>query len=71
MAVCKGCGAEIKWIETEQGRVAPVDAVPEKRYIISRQTDRGILVNTYMPHFATCSEADRFRKKKRGGTDGE
>ncbi len=72
MSYCRGCKAEIIWVVTKKGKHTPIDAKPERRYII-RQTiknDRGNdvplveLEKTYMPHHATCPMVDRFRKPK-------
>ena len=70
MATCRSCGADIIWVATESGKVAPVDARPEKRYVlteITRQTSPGMsaplarLKPTYMSHFATCPNAAEHR----------
>lgn len=70
MPRCSACQAEIKWIETENGKNTPLDAKPEKRWvkyiIMGRKGNetRWKLVDTYMPHHATCPEVDKFRKSK-------
>ena len=72
MPTCKGCNAEIEWFETMRGKKVPVDAKPENRYVLRPQVNqRGDtyghvveLVNTYMPHHATCPEVEKFRKGK-------
>jgi len=64
MAVCKGCGAEIKWIKTATGKNTPVDAVSEKRYSFFPFTDEWLLLDSYQSHWATCPNANQFRKGK-------
>jgi hypothetical protein len=64
---CRGCGADIIWVTTDRGRTMPLDAKPEKRFVIDVFIDgkahRAELVDTYISHFATCPRADEFRKK--------
>lgn len=72
MPQCKGCNAEIEWFETIRGKKAPVDATPEKRYVVRERLNQKAevighvveLVNTYMPHHATCPKVEEFRKPK-------
>ena len=62
-AICKGCGAEIYWIETMLGKKMPVDT-PELT-IMARDmlvSDNFRLVKGYESHFATCPKAKMFRK---------
>jgi len=62
VANCKSCGAEIVWVKTNAGKNHPVNAEPEKRIIL---LDGGAQVmDAYTSHFATCPDADKFRKKK-------
>jgi hypothetical protein len=62
---CSGCGAEIVWFLTAAGKRMPADAKPEKRIIIVGETE-GMpmcqVVDAYMPHWATCKAAERFKK---------
>jgi len=58
MAECKGCGAEIEWIETTEGKRMPVN--PEKVVVV---TQDGKVVTGQVPHWATCPRAADFRKK--------
>ena len=62
MAICKGCGAKIVWIKTENGKLTPIDAKPEKRYVSIDYSWK--VMDTHISHFATCPEADHFRKSK-------
>lgn len=69
-ATCRTCGAPIVWIVTPAGKAHPVDAKPEKRWIVQNEiTDgptaglSGTLVDTYVSHFATCPQAAEHRRK--------
>lgn len=44
---CRGCGVTIDWYETPNGRRMPIDV---------DEVD-------FRPHFKTCPQADKFRKK--------
>lgn len=57
--ICKKCKAEIRWIKTEKGKWMPVD--PKEITLISIE---GKIIKGYMPHWATCPNADYFRKEK-------
>lgn len=57
--VCKGCGAKVYWIMTTQGKRMIVDR--HRRTIV---TPEGFTVQGYEPHWATCPEADRFKKRR-------
>lgn len=75
MSKCRSCGAKIIWAETEGGSRVPLDAKPLKRYVL-KEIETGIgetdivevpvveLRSTYVSHFVTCPDADKFRKKK-------
>ncbi len=67
-SLCRGCGAIIIWAKTPAGKNAPVDAQPEKRWVEQRTPgfplSTGALIDTYMPHHATCSGVEQFRKPK-------
>ena len=76
MAKCRGCGKEIVWGVTEDGKKIPLDP----RAAVYRFTDHGqggprpdnsrIIRdrNAMVTHFATCPQAGQFsRSKKKGG----
>lgn len=48
-ATCGGCGQDIEWWITPLGKKIPMDPM-----------NRG--VSQAVSHFATCTEAERFRK---------
>jgi len=58
---CKGCCADIYWIEMNSGKYMPVDKGPEKRVVI--KDGKGFLLDTYMPHWSTCPAAEKFKKE--------
>lgn len=59
---CKSCEADILWFTTNNGKPIPVDAEPDKRVVIGRN-GKAYIVDTYVPHHATCPYADDYRKK--------
>lgn len=76
---CRACGAEIMFLKTVKGKTMPVDVEPvrftegeggkEKFVLISGEvvngrTDPGGAYEGYVSHFATCPEADTFRKRR-------
>ena len=68
-ARCSGCGRVIMWTVTEKGKRSPVDPTPEKRVVIKPNPDDvttplSRVVSTFVSHWATCPEAERFRKAK-------
>ncbi|MBE0448775.1 MAG: hypothetical protein IBX64_11890 [Actinobacteria bacterium] len=56
---CKGCGANIEWIVTGNGKRMPVDRAPYLTIV----TDDGEVKRGRASHFATCKFADKFRGK--------
>jgi hypothetical protein len=65
MRQCKACHAEIIFVPTSKGNIMPLDAEPEKRCVLTRTAKGSIveMVDTYIPHFVTCPQAAKFRKK--------
>ena len=78
MSTCRGCGARIEWIKTRSGKMMPVD--PEPVFVteggtMKFVTDEGDVISgqvteettdtvAYVPHWATCPEANSFRRRK-------
>jgi hypothetical protein len=76
---CRSCGAEIVWARTEKGKRAPIDAaIDDKGTIVlraPREGERDPLAIFGVPpdvfageprhtsHFATCPDADRWRRR--------
>jgi hypothetical protein len=69
MANCRGCGAEIIWAVTEKNNARiPLNPVSEMRMVQVGESDTGSPVvahrRTYVPHHATCSCPEQFRKPR-------
>lgn len=56
---CKGCGKTIGWVVTENGKKMPINTKE-----ITIVTLDGKIAKGYTSHFATCANADEFRRKK-------
>ena len=60
MAICRGCGSEIKWAKMETGGSMPLD--PKEIKIVRIQANgKGKVIGGYIAHWATCPAADKFR----------
>ena len=60
---CKLCGARIFFVKTEKGSLMPLD---EKKRRIIVLDSKGVYMRAeagYETHYATCPNADEFRKK--------
>lgn len=55
--LCKGCGAPVYWITTQAGKGMIVD---RKAAVVVAVT--GIVYRGYPPHWATCPNAEDFKK---------
>lgn len=66
---CRSCNAPVLWVETESGKRMPLDAEPERRFVLEAGTSpmRARLRNTYVSHFSTCPQAERWRKEPSDG----
>ncbi len=64
-AYCRTCGQPIIWCATESGKRMPLDAEPEKRFVLDPSSDpmTGRMRNTYQSHFSTCPQAREHRKE--------
>ena len=62
MSKCKGCGAEIKWIRTENNKNMPLDLELITIYIVD-VAGFPRLAKGHQIHWATCPEAKQFKKK--------
>lgn len=62
---CRTCGKPIIWCATEAGKRMPLDAEPERRFVLDPGSDPmvGRMRNTYQSHFATCRDAAQHRKE--------
>lgn len=69
-ATCRSCGAAILWVVTASGKRMPLDASPEKRFVIEPQEPPLALSrDTYVSHFSTCPNAAAHRKPKLPGVE--
>lgn len=73
IGVCRGCGKLIVWVVMESGKRMPVDPNPSPIGNIVCTKGVGKQVPTpaedaRLSHFATCPQADRF-KKSQGAKD--
>ena len=67
---CRSCGAPIIWALTDNDRQMPVDEQPDPRgnlMLVRRGTAVYVKVvqpgeGNHRPHFATCTEADEWRR---------
>jgi hypothetical protein len=68
MAKCKGCGAEIEFIKLKSGKIMPIDSKKRLFYMNNEDADnlQWLAFWGHEPHFATCPQADKFRKWKGG-----
>lgn len=71
--ICRGCGKKIGWVRMLSGKRMPVDLEPVQKVVVIYHDPQGVLpsmgktVSGYTSHFATCPQADKFRK---GGESG-
>lgn len=68
MPKCKGCGREIIWGRTPEGKSIPLDTIAPV-YVTHPQGGSSIVRHStaWVSHFATCPKASEFsgsRKKK-------
>jgi len=57
MSKCKSCHAEIVWLKSKKGKNIPVDAE-------TYHGEEGFDFEKHRAHFATCPNAEDFRKSK-------
>lgn len=62
MPVCRGCKMEIKWIITPSGKKMPIDTKQRSFYIIDSDGFPH-LFKGHEPHWATCKDRDKFKRK--------
>lgn len=68
-AICRGCGAEIVWGVTPNGKRIPLDPRPPVYYTGTLRGDGGVNCErdreAMVSHFATCPQANRFSGSRR------
>lgn len=75
MSACRSCGAPMRWARTSNGKAMPLDAEPDDTgnvVIIDGHAETHISAGRaeevrpgmprYMPHHATCPQADDWRR---------
>jgi hypothetical protein len=80
LAVCRGCGAPIRWAATAAGRRLPLDPEPaaDGTVVLGPTGTAHVLpargrgdvppeVERYRPHWATCPRAGDFRRGRGRG----
>jgi hypothetical protein len=61
---CRSCSKPIRFVPTQTGKQIPLDLESEERRV-AVVDGKATVVETWLAHFATCPEANRWRKKKR------
>jgi hypothetical protein len=74
---CRSCRARISFARLRSGRTLPIDWEPaangtvwfdieqDQWLLITRDQPAPTGAATYLPHFATCPDADTWRTRKR------
>lgn len=71
MSACKGCGKEIVWGITEDGKKIPLDPKPPVYFLSGFKSENGDgpeiarAKDAMVSHFATCSKANDFSGSKK------
>jgi len=77
VTACRSCDAPIRWAHTEEGRRIPLDAEPVSGGSFKLHGDTAIVTKDatvslfdqdddglrYRTHFATCPDADSWRRR--------
>lgn len=69
LTTCRACGARIEFLRTIKGRRVPLDLTsgPKANLVVN---DEGLVEyvkageGTRISHWATCPDADRFRRQR-------
>ena len=62
---CKGCGAEVKWVFSENNKKMILNAKPERRVVLYGHHKIGKVVDTYESHWATCPKVMNSGRESR------
>jgi hypothetical protein len=72
VSACRGCGREIVWVLTQDGKKIPLDRRPVIYRHVGNDSHGTPIVDRVEPlpfhavsHFATCSKANEFSGSKR------
>ncbi len=60
-SVCRGCGLQILWGQTKDGKKVPLDPRAPIYQVIKGDEIARVETGLYVSHFATCPEA--YKKK--------
>ena len=69
-STCSSCHAPIIWCVTNTGKRMPLDAKPERRFVLSNgelgsnAAPLASSADTYVSHFATCPQSAEHRKPR-------
>jgi hypothetical protein len=70
MPRCSSCGKEIEFVKTAGGKLMPVVAKPEKRFVLDEGQSfgglfapTGRIVDCYQSHFIDCPQAAEHRHR--------
>jgi len=61
---CRSCNADIFWIEYK-GKKHPVNAKAILGFIKIHITGKWVMEKSWISHFATCPDAQKWRNKKK------
>lgn len=61
---CKACNADIMFVTTVLGRKHPVNLPAVKMWVRDPDENFYSFSDCHTSHFATCPNADQFRKKE-------
>ena len=69
---CKGCGADIAWVRMRTGGNMPVDFESIKVVVVRKELHSdeapGSMITAHNPHWATCPDAESFKKRSHDQT---
>jgi ribosomal protein S27AE len=66
---CKKCGKDIILAKTQDGKWMPLDADTFQAWYLDENKGETRPFTAHKPHWATCPNADEFRKKKEKEND--
>ncbi len=71
---CRCCGLLVHWVTLDSGKRMPLNSIGDSRagrvffaagkwQVTSRQVQAPPATTLFVPHFATCPQASKFRKR--------
>lgn len=67
---CKLCNAPLVFVKGPKGKQMVFDEKPKTSWYIDEESNEARPFKSYVPHWATCPNAEDFRRKKKGGGNG-